>query len=225
MIGFQHINTWVFDLDNTLYPASCRLFDQMHVKMGNYLMRHFDLSDDEAKRLRSDLYHRHGTTLRGLMVEYDHTPDGFLDEVHDIDYSAVPHSPLLREALQSLPGRKLIYTNGTTSHANRVIEKLGVGGVFSGFYDIVDSDFIPKPQRGPYEKFLIDHKVEATRAAFFEDLAVNLKVPHEMGMRTVLVASEDDEDVKNLNQVIAAPHIHHTTFDLASFLAGLQLGD
>jgi putative hydrolase of the HAD superfamily len=225
VIGFGHIDTWVFDLDNTLYPASCRLFDQMHVKMGNYVMRHFNVEYDEAKRMQKDLYLRHGTTLRGLMVEHDHMPVGFLEEVHDIDYSAVPNSPSLRTALENLPGRKLIYTNGTTGHANRVIEKLGIDGLFSGFYDIVDSDYIPKPQREPYEKFLREHNVVPSRSAFFEDLAVNLKVPHEMGMVTVLVASDDADDAKLPIDDITAPHIHHTTYDLAGFLAGLKLGD
>jgi putative hydrolase of the HAD superfamily len=225
VIGFDHIDTWVFDLDNTLYPASCRLFDQMHVKMGQYVMRHFNVDYNEAKRMQKDLYRRHGTTLRGLMVEHDHTPVGFLEEVHDIDYSAVPHSPELRDALNALPGRKLIYTNGTTAHANRVLSKLGIDGLFSGSYDIVDSDYIPKPQRKPYEKFLLDHAVDPKRSAFFEDLVVNLKVPHEMGMVTVLVASHDHEDAILSKEDMAAAHIHHTTYNLAGFLAGLQLGD
>jgi putative hydrolase of the HAD superfamily len=225
MKDFRHIDAWVFDLDNTLYPASCRLFDQMHVKMGEYVMRHFKVDYPEAKRIQKELFHRHGTTLRGLMVEHNHAPEGFLDYVHDIDYSPVPHSPTLCAALDRLPGRKLVFTNGTTAHARRVMDRLGISAAFHGVFDIVDSDHIPKPQRAPYEKFLRAHGVEPSRAAMFEDIARNLAVPHEMGMMTVLVTSEDNEDAMLLNGDILPRHVDHVTDDLARFLADLKLGD
>ena len=224
MRDFHHIESWVFDLDNTLYPASCRLFDQMHVKMGEYVMRHFHVEYAEAKRIQKELFHKHGTTLRGLMVEHGHAPEGFLDYVHDIDYSPVPHNPRLLAALERLPGRKLVFTNGTTAHARRVMERLGIAEAFHGVFDIVDSDHIPKPQRLPYEVFLREHGVEPRRAAMFEDIARNLEVPHEMGMVTVLVSSDDNEDAKLLNGDGTLPHVHHVTDDLAAFLADLSLG-
>jgi putative hydrolase of the HAD superfamily len=225
MKGFGHIESWIFDLDNTLYPASCRLFDQMHVKMGEYVMRHFNVEYVEAKRIQKALFHKYGTTLRGLMVEHNHAPDGFLDYVHDIDYAPVERNPALIAALEKLPGRKLVFTNGTTAHARRVMERLGVAEAFHGVFDIVDSDHIPKPQRMPYEKFLSEHGVDPQKSTMFEDIARNLEVPHEMGMVTVLVASEDNEDAKLLNGTEALPHVDHVTDDLAVFLAALNFGE
>ncbi len=225
MRDFRHIESWIFDLDNTLYPASCRLFDQMHVKMGEYVMRHFGVEYAEAKRIQKALFHKHGTTLRGLMVEHNHAPEGFLDYVHDIDYAPVEPNPALIAALEKLPGRKLVFTNGTTTHARRVMERLGVAEAFHGVFDIVDSDHIPKPQRMPYEKFLSEHSVEPQKSAMFEDIARNLEVPHEMGMVTVLVASDDNEDAKLLNGTEVMPHVDHVTDDLAGFLAQLNFGE
>jgi putative hydrolase of the HAD superfamily len=221
MSAFGHIDTWVFDLDNTLYPASCRLFDQMHVKMGGYVMRRFGVDRDEARRIQKQLYLKHGTTLRGLMVEHGEAPDGFLEEVHDIDYSAVPHSPDLANAIAQLPGRKLVFTAGTAGHAQRTMARLGVSSLFESVYDIVAADHIPKPAREPYDKFLLEHAVMPRRAAFFEDIARNLDVPHQMGMTTVLVTSHDSYD----DEAGELEHVHHRTDDLTAFLAGLTLGD
>lgn len=221
MRGFSHIESWIFDLDNTLYPASCRLFDQMHVKMGEYVSRLFNVDYAEAKRIQKTLFHKHGTTLRGLMVEHNHAPEGFLDYVHDIDYAPVPHSPELLAALEKLPGRKLVFTNGTRAHAQRVMDRLGISEAFHGVFDIVDSDHIPKPDATPYRKFLAAHDVEPTRAAMFEDIARNLEVPHAIGMTTVLVTSDENEDANILNTQSESGHVHHVTHDLARFLANL----
>ncbi len=222
MREFRHTDTWVFDLDNTLYPASCRLFDQMHVKMGEYVMQRFGVDYTEAKRIQKDLYHKHGTTLRGLMVEHGEAPEAFLDHVHDIDYSPVLPHENLRDAIAVLPGRKMVFTNGTTGHAQRVMARLGVSDLFDHVYDIVDSDHIPKPARDPYDKFVLRFAVDPTKAAFFEDIARNLEVPHDMGMITVLVRSDDHPDGPILNHDADADYVHHHTADLAGFLAALN---
>jgi putative hydrolase of the HAD superfamily len=224
MKGFDHINTWVFDLDNTLYPASCRLFDQMHVKMGEYVMRHFNVDFTEAKRMQRELFLKHGTTLRGLMVEHGHAPEGFLEQVHDIDYGSVPRNPELLAALERLPGRKIVFTNGTAQHARNVMDKLGVADAFHGVFDIIDSDHIPKPSIAPYEKFLRDYAVVPAQAAFFEDIASNLKVPHQLGMVTVLVVSADDEIRNEWQGDPNAPHVQYVTHDLTDFLSNLNSG-
>ncbi len=224
MRTFHQRDIWVFDLDNTLYPASCRLFDQMHVKMGDYVMRRFGVEYAEAKRIQKELFYKHGTTLRGLMVEHGEKPEGFLDYVHDIDYSPVPASPALASALEALPGRKLVFTNGTTAHARCVMDRLGITTLFQGIYDIVDSDHVPKPAREPYDKFLAVHAVEPQRAAFFEDIARNLEVPHAMGMVTVLVTSDENADAKHLNGEALGGHVHHVTGDLAGFLEEARRG-
>jgi putative hydrolase of the HAD superfamily len=218
MTGFDQVNTWIFDLDNTLYPASCKLFDQMHVRMGDYVMKRFGVEYAEAKRIQKDLYLRHGTTLRGLMVEHGEAPEGFLDAVHDIDYSPVLHSPDLRAALAALPGRRLVFTNGTTQHAGRVMEKLGVSDLFEAVFDVVDCGYVPKPAASPYGIFVQRHKVDAKRSAFFEDIMHNLEVPHALGMATVLVESEESAP---LNPGPVAAYVQHRTNDLAGFLARL----
>ena len=172
--GFADIETWIFDLDNTLYPARCRLFDQIDLRMGSFIAELLGVDRVAAKAVQKDYFYRYGTTLRGLMLEHGVAPDAFLDYVHDIDHSPVPADEPLARALEALPGRKLIFTNGTVAHAEKVLARLGVGSHFTGIFDIVHSDFIPKPQLEPYEKFLAVHAVEPRRAAMFEDIARNL---------------------------------------------------
>ena len=220
MRGFAHINTWIFDLDNTLYPASCRLFDQMHVRMSDFIRDTFNVDEAEALRRRRDYYLKYGTTLRGLMVEHSMQPDAFLDYVHDIDYSKVPRLEELNIALAKLPGRKLVFTNGTTGHAKRVLNKLGVTNHFEAVFDIVDSDYIPKPDRTPYDKFQNLHGVDGTRSAFFEDIAQNLEAPHDMGMTTVLITSEN-QSAQPEPDARQHEYVHHTTNNLVEFLKGM----
>jgi putative hydrolase of the HAD superfamily len=218
MKGFGLVESWIFDLDNTLYPASCRLFDQMHVKMGEYVSRALGISLADAKQRQKEMFYKHGTTLRGLMIEHDHAPEAFLDYVHDIDYGPVQHDPLLLRGLEKLPGRKLVFTNGTTRHARKVMDRLGIAEAFHGIFDIVDSGHIPKPARGPYDKFLAAHDVDPARAAMFEDIARNLEVPHDLGMTTVLVTSSANDDASHLNAGGIGSHVHYTTSNLAEFL-------
>jgi len=180
--GFGQVETWIFDLDNTLYPASCRLFDQIDQRMGQFIADLLKVDRIEARRIQKDFFFRHGTTLRGLMVEHSIDPDAFLDFIHDIDHSPVPANAALAEALEGLPGRKLIFTNGTVAHAQKVMARLGVDDHFHGVFDIVHSDYIPKPARRPYEKFIARHAIDPDRAAMFEDIARNLEVPAALGL-------------------------------------------
>ncbi len=221
MRGFAHVDTWVFDLDNTLYPASCRLFDQIDVKMGDFVSRLLGVDHAEAKRRQKEMFYRHGTTLRGLMTEHGITPGDFLDYVHDIDHSAVPANQPLDEALHALPGRKLIFTNGTVAHAEKVLNRIGITHHFGDIFDIVHADFIPKPEMEPYRKFVHQTGIRPGTSAMFEDIARNLLAPHELGMTTVLVTSPDNHDAVHLNRATGDEHIHHVTGDLAGFLSGL----
>lgn len=222
---FDDIETWIFDLDNTLYPASCRLFDQIDKRMGAFIADLLKVDQVEARRIQKDYFFRHGTTLRGLMNEHGIDPDTFLDYVHDIDHSPVPANEALAAALAGLPGRKLIFTNGTVDHADKVMRRLGVHGQFHGVFDIVHSDYIPKPALRPYEKFITNHAIDPARSAMFEDIARNLEVPAALGMVTVLVRDADNEDGTLINQLNGdaqgAPYVHHVTDDLAAFLAAL----
>jgi putative hydrolase of the HAD superfamily len=223
--GFDHIETWVFDLDNTLYPASCRLFSQIDQRMAEFIAALLKVDRAEAKRIQKGFFHEHGTTLRGLMMVHGIEPEAFLEFVHDIDHSAVPASPELALALKTLPGRKLVFTNGTCYHAERVLDRLGIRELVDDVFDIVHCDFIPKPQREPYMKFIERTRIAPKRAAMFEDIARNLEPPHELGMTTVLVQSPENIDGNILNAPLgdpaAAPFIDHVTSDLSGFLAGV----
>jgi putative hydrolase of the HAD superfamily len=222
--GFEQTQVWIFDLDNTLYPASCRLFDQIDVRMGTFIAELLGVDRAAAKAVQKDFFYRYGTTLRGLMLEHGVAPDAFLDYVHDIDHSPIPADGPLAKALETLPGRKLIFTNGTVAHAEKVLARLGVGGHFTGIFDIVHSDFIPKPQLEPYEKFVAVHAIEPQRAAMFEDIARNLEIPHRLGMTTVLVTCPDNADGNLLNArggSAALDHVDHVTDDLSGFLTRL----
>ena len=213
MKSFSHIDTWIFDLDNTLYPATCKLFDQIAVRMTDYMVARMNISAAEATTLRQSYFKKYGTTLRGLMVEHDFEPHGFLDYVHEIDYSPVQHHPALGDAISALPGRKLVFTAGTRPHARNVLKRLGCENVFEEIFDITDCHFIPKPDAKPYEIFLKRHNVAPEHAIFFEDISENLIVPRSLGMTTVLVGYHDEP--------MLPAHVDYVTADLAGFLDGV----
>jgi len=218
--GFRHVHTWIFDLDNTLYPHEARVWPQVDERITAYLMQMFGLDGLSARALQKYFYHRYGTTLRGLIEEHDIDPYDFLDFAHDIDHSAIELNPPLGRAIEAVPGRKLILTNGSRKHAQNVAVKLGIYDHFEDVFDIAASDFVPKPDRRAYEKFLHKHVVEPTQAAMFEDIAKNLVVPHDLGMTTILVVPKTIDPFRDPieQEAVEAPHIDHITNDLASFL-------
>ena len=208
---FAQVTTWVFDLDNTLYPASLRLFDQIEVRMTNWVMRELGVGQTEANRLRQHYWQKYGTTLAGLMREHGVAPDGYLADVHDIDFSVLPKAPDLAAALQALPGRRIVYTNGGADYARRVLQARGLTGLFDRVYGIEHAGFLPKPERAAFETVFARDGLTPGSAAMFEDDPRNLRAPHAMGLRTVHVAEKPR----------LARHIHHHTADLAGFLAAL----
>ncbi|GJM03210.1 MAG: pyrimidine 5'-nucleotidase [Rhodomicrobium sp.] len=219
------ISNWIFDLDNTLYPAECNLFAQIDQRMGDYISRMLDVDLVEARRVQKDYYYRFGTTLNGLMQVHKLDPHDYLDFVHDIDHSVLPHSPLLREEIAKLEGRKFIFTNGSTRHGEQVAERLGLLDLFDGIFDIAAADFTPKPNDQAYERFLKRHDVAPEEAAMFEDLHPNLKVPHARGMTTVLVNSsyEDHPAQKEKQGWAKLPdYVHFETDDLTGFLTDVN---
>ncbi len=218
---FARTQTWIFDLDNTLYPSECNLFAQVDQRMGAFIAAFLGVGLDEAKRVQKDYYYRYGTTLAGLMREHNLPPERFLDYVHDIDLAPVCEAPRLGAALERLPGRKFIFTNGSRAHAERVAAKLGVLHHFDELFDIVAGDYVPKPSAEAYDRFLRAHGVEATTSAMFEDIPHNLEAPHALGMATVLVRSSfyDHPSQKGIAEWrVLPPHIHHITGDLTGFL-------
>lgn len=220
--AFEHVDTWVFDLDNTLYPSRSRLFDQIDVRMGTFISDLLNIDRVEARRIQKQFFFEHGTTLRGLMLEHNVQPDDFLSFVHDIDHSVLPQNPELDAAIARLPGRKLIFTSGTVAHAERVMQEIGITHHFEEIFDIKAADYLPKPKRPTYEAFLAQTGVSAEHSAMFEDIIRNLEVPHDMGMTTVLVHDNDNEDGAMINKLNDdtgnAEHVHHVTDDLAGFL-------
>ncbi|WP_233560093.1 pyrimidine 5'-nucleotidase [Oleomonas cavernae] len=220
MTDLARAQTWVFDLDNTLYPASCRLFDQIEAKMRAYIADHLKLDDAGASALKSELFRRHGTTMKGLMLDHGVDPHHFLDFVHDIDLSPLDGSPALGGVLARLPGRKVIYTNGSTAHAGRVLARLGLTDQFDGVFDIVAARFVPKPEIEPYREMLDLLGVQAAGAVMVEDMARNLAPAAELGMTTVWIPNGTEWGDHGQGD-----HIHHTTHDLAAFLArGIAFG-
>jgi putative hydrolase of the HAD superfamily len=222
--GFKHIETWVFDLDNTLYPHHLNLWQQVDERIRDYIVGFLKVSRDEAFRVQKDYYRRYGTSMRGLMEEHGLQPDEFLELVHQIDHSPIEPNPALGDAIAKLPGRKLILTNGTRSHADAVMKRLGIGHHFEDVFDIRAAELEPKPRPQVYERFLKRHRVDPARAAMFEDLARNLEVPHALGMTTVLVVPQGARVVLREDWELAgrdAPHVDHVTDDLSGFLRGV----
>lgn len=208
-------DTWLFDLDNTLYSHQYNLFHSVAERMTQFIMQRFSLPRDEAKKLQSKYYHETGTTLRGLMIHHDVPAREFLEYVHDIDYSRLPPNPKLDALLSQLPVRKIIFTNGSTAHAQSVINQLGVADHFREFFDIIYAEFIPKPHLEPYQKLIEKFDIEPSKTLMIEDLAANLKPAKELKMQTVFIAT-DEEWAKPRES--DWPYIDHKTHDLTDWL-------
>lgn len=218
---FGTVNAWVFDLDNTLYPRHTMLFEQVDRRIRDYLQRLLALGPEEAEYLRRDYYRRYGTTLRGLMVEHGIQPDDFLEQVHDIDHSAVQPNPRLTSAIARLPGRKFIMTNGSRRHADKIAERLGFTDHFEDIFDIVRAELLPKPNRQAYEGFVAATGLAPSESAMFEDLPRNLVVPKALGMQTILVLPAGTREVFHEAWELEgqdAGHVDHLTDDLVNFL-------
>lgn len=207
-------DVWIFDLDNTLYPAECRLFDQIDVRMGAFISELLSVDRVEARRIQKHYFMEYGTTLRGLMDRHGVAPEEFLAYVHDIDVSGVPRNDRLAQALGQLPGRKLVYTNGSARHAGNILDQLGVSHHMEGVFDIAGADYIPKPDRRSYDRLVELFSVMPDRAVMIEDMARNLIPAAAMGMTTVWLDAGHEWG--------AADHdpgsIHHTIDDLTAWL-------
>jgi putative hydrolase of the HAD superfamily len=218
---FGGVETWVFDLDNTLYPHHLNLWQQVDDRIRAYIAGFLRVPHDQAFRIQKDYYKRYGTTMRGLMTEHGMKPDDYLEFVHQIDHSPLEPNPALGSAIEKLPGRKLILTNGTRKHADAVMKKLAVHEHFEDIFDIVAAELEPKPSKRTYERFLKLHNVDPHKAAMFEDLARNLEAPHALGMITVLVVPEAQREVFREGWELEgrdAAHVDYVTDNLAGFL-------
>jgi putative hydrolase of the HAD superfamily len=222
--SFSHIDTWVFDLDNTLYPHHVNLWHQVDTRIGEYIADYLKVPPDEARRIQKDYYRRYGTSMRGMMSLHGVNADDFLAYVHHIDHSPLEANPAMGAAIARLPGRKLVLTNGSTDHAAKVLQRLGIDSHFEAVFDIIAAELEPKPAPQTYQKFLGLHGVDPKSSAMFEDLSRNLVIPHQLGMTTVLVVPDGTKEVVREDweqEGRDADHVDHVTDDLTGFLQKL----
>ena len=206
-----HIQTWIFDLDNTLYPAGSEFMSLMEDRMTVFVMRETGLARDEARALQERYRHEHGATLAGLMQHHGVDPEPFLTEVHDVSMDSLRPDGAVRAGLERLPGRRLVFTNGDARHARRVLDHLGLADLFEDVFHIAAADYIPKPRVETFEKMIARHAVQPRRAAFFEDSERNLRPAADVGMTTILVGPHAADST--------APFVHHRARELGPFLA------
>lgn len=225
---FRHVRAWVFDLDNTLYPSECNLFAQIDTRMRAFVARYLGVEEDEAHRIQKRYYAEHGTTLKGLMANHDMTPGEYLDFVHDIDLTVVEPDAALRAAVEALPGAKIVFTNGSRGHAERVLERRGLTGLFDATFDIEAAGFEPKPAEIAFTRMMAACGVAPDQAAMFEDLPRNLAPAAALGFTTVLVQtgydwSHEPEEARPAGPGEAPDFVHHVTDDLAEFLGRIRI--
>lgn len=206
--SFDHVDAWVFDLDNTLYPPEMALFDLIHPRITRFVMDMLRLDEAAANALRKDYWQRYGTTLAGLMREHDLDPAQYLVDVHAIPMDRLQPDAELAARIRALPGRRIVYTNGSAPYAERVIAARGLGGCFDAIYGMEHAAYLPKPEPRAFDTVFATDGLTPARAAMFEDDPRNLSAPHARGMRTIHVAP----------QALTADHIHHHTDDLSAFL-------
>ncbi|MEI6484749.1 MAG: pyrimidine 5'-nucleotidase [Sphingomonadales bacterium] len=210
----SHIDAWIFDLDNTLYPAHASLFPQIDARMGLYIQRLLSVDAAEAHRIQKGLFHSHGMTLPGLMALYNVDPHEFLSAVHDVDVAVIRPHPELGDLIGRLPGKKYVFTNADAPYAERVLARLGLSDTFDALHDIHALSYVPKPQPPAYLHLCESHGIAPTRALFVEDMARNLRPAKAIGMTTVWIDNGSEQGPGEERD-----HIDYTITDLAAFLA------
>lgn len=207
--------TWIFDLDNTLYPAACGLFSQVEQNMTRFIMERLELARDDAYAIQKTYFREHGTTMRGLMHHHGTDPVDFLDFVHNIDLSPIPLDHGLDDLLSRLSGRKLIFTNGSTGHAANITGHMGIDHHFEAVFDIIAADYVPKPARSVYELMVDRHEIDPSKTVMVEDMAKNLAPAAELGMTTVWIETDSSWGQENSE----ASFVHHRAPDIYTFLS------
>lgn len=211
----SHIDTWLFDLDDTLYPTETRLMDLIRERITGFVMRITGMDRDEARRTQRAWFEAHGASLPGILANHDISVAEFLDEIHDVPLDRIPPDPLLDRVLGRLPGRKLVFTNGSAGHAARVLERIGVAHHFEAVFHIESANMLPKPARAAYDRMIEVFAITPERAVFFEDSERNLETAADLGMTTVLVGPHAMANTE--------PFIHHRTPDLVPFLTACRV--
>ncbi len=215
------IDTWVFDLDNTLYSADSGIFQQVHKLMGKFIVEHLNVNINEAKNIQRKYYKKHGTTLRGLMDNHGIDPDSFLEEVHNLDYSIVSPNLKLAKDLENLNGKKFIFTNANKKHADIILDKLQMTNLFEGIFDIKMANYIPKPEIQTYEKLIETYNINPNKTIMFDDIAKNLVPASKKGFTTVWI----DVGHENFSDDITSSkkYLDHQTKDLSNWLSNINM--
>ena len=219
MKELQFIKFWIFDLDNTLYANETKVFDQVDKKMSKYISEKLNVNITEAKEIQKNYFHKYNTTLNGMIKNHKIDANEFLEFVHDIDVNFLKKNYGLGEELKKLDGKKIIYTNGSKKHALNVTKKIGIDQYFDGIFDIVDSNFVPKPLIEPYKKLVEKHKIDPKLCVFIEDIARNLKPAYEMGMKTIWIENNEPWAKKFSD----GDFINYRTNNLTEFLKKINL--
>ena len=214
MKELKKIKYWLFDLDNTLYSGDTKVFDQVDKKMSKFISEKLKVSEEEAKKIQKNYFHEYNTTLNGMIKNHDIDATEFLEFVHDVNLDFLKKDEFLGNQINKLNGKKIIFTNGSKAHAANVTEKIGIDKLFDGVFDIVDSDFYPKPSIEPYKKIIENYNIEPEYCIFFEDIARNLKPAHELGMKTVWIENKEPWAAEYSD----AEFINYRTDNLANFL-------
>jgi len=219
MKSFKSIKYWIFDLDNTLYSGKTKVFEQVDKKMSKYISNKLNISVEEAKKIQKNYFHEYNTTLNGMIKNHKIDPDEFLEYVHDIDIDFLEKDLKLVKEMERLEGKKIIFTNGSRKHAINVTKRIGIDQCFDGIFDIVDSDFVPKPLIEPYKKLVEKHKIDPKLSVLVEDIARNLKPAYEMGMKTVWIENNEPWASKFSNDNF----VNYKTNNLSEFLKKINL--
>ena len=214
MKELKKIKYWLFDLDNTLYSGDTKVFDQVDKKMSKFISEKLKVSEEEAKKIQKNYFHEYNTTLNGMIKNHDIDANEFLEFVHDVNLDFLKKDEFLGNQINKLNGKKIIFTNGSKIHAANVTEKIGIDKLFDGVFDIVDSDFYPKPSIEPYKKIIENYNIEPEYCIFFEDIARNLKPAHELGMKTVWIKNKEPWAAEYSD----AEFINYRIDNLANFL-------
>ena len=218
MRELKKIKYWLFDLDNTLYSGDTKVFDQVDKKMSSFISEKLNVDLDEAKKIQKNYFHEYNTTLNGMIKNHKIDATEFLDFVHDVDLTFLAKDLDLQKELSKLNGKKYIFTNGSKAHASNVTKRIGIENLFDGVFDIVDSNFIPKPSIEPYKKIIQKYAIDPEYCIFIEDIARNLKPAYELGMKTVWIKNDEPWAAELSNENF----VNYKIDNLSKFLRGIN---
>lgn len=218
MKELKKIKYWLFDLDNTLYSGDTKVFNQVDKKMSFFISKKLNVNLEEAKKIQKNYFQEYHTTLNGMIKNHNIDAEEFLQYVHDVDLNFLKKDLNLQNELTKLMGKKYIFTNGSKAHASNVTKRIGIENLFDGVFDIIDSDFIPKPSIEPYKKIIQKYGIEPDYCIFIEDIARNLKPAHELGMKTVWIKNDEPWAAEFSNE----DFIDYKTDNLSDFLSKIN---